>query len=124
MTSNQALALAGALLLLSIWAPAYGQEAGETVADGGPPGPWIGTLGIYLAPTMARLYGDGYEPGVLLWLDVTDPLGSVVTTRIAADADGRVIADVAVDEPGIHQTRIRDDAGQVLSTGELFVGLQ
>lgn len=125
MTSNRSLAMAVTLLLLSMWAPAHGQETGGAAGDGGSvTEPWIDALDIYLAPTMARLYGAGYEPGVLLWLDITDPLGSVSTTRVAADADGRLIADVAVDEPGVHKTLIRDDAGRVLSTGELFVGLQ
>jgi len=117
-------AIAVLLVTFSTLTCAHAQEEGAGAENQEFTGTWIDALCIYLAPTVARLFGDGYQPGAMLWLDVTDPLGTVFTTQVVADANGPVIAAVAVDEPGIHQTRIRDGAGQVLNEGELFVGLQ
>ena len=124
-TSNKRIAPLAAAMLVVIFVPVSvcAQEPEEGIAAE-TTGPWIDANSIYLAPTTARMVGGGYEPGVTLWLDVTDPLGGVYTTQVVTDAAGRIIADVAVDESGIHQARVRDGAGQVLSEGELFVGLQ
>lgn len=113
---------AALLIIFSLWTCAIAQDTGEGSPQ--PDGPWIESFFIYLAPTMARLHGDGYQPGVTLWLDVTAPPGTVYTTQVVADEEGRIVADVAVDEAGTHQTQVRDGAGQVLSEGELLVGLQ
>jgi hypothetical protein len=87
------------------------------------PGPWISANFIYIAPTTAQMIGDGFQPGAPLWLDMTDPLGVVTTTPLFADNVGRIRVDVAVDQPGIYQGQVRDGAGEILSKGEMFVGV-
>lgn len=111
------------LLLLPIaWASALAEDSGEESPDALATS--IEAHYIYLAPTVARLHGSGFSPGVTLWIDVTDPLDNVVTSQVATDPDGRFIADVAVDEPGVYQTRVRTLSGQVVVEGNLLVGLQ
>lgn len=107
------------LALLSVVVPGRAQDAGDPDS----PARWIGANEIFIAPTTADLYGAGFTPGVVLWLDVTDPLGSVVTSQVAADDDGKLIAEIAVDQPGIYVARVRDGNGQVLAEGEVFVGV-
>jgi hypothetical protein len=109
-----ALVLAGFTLI----AGAGAQEVGE--AD--PATPWIGANAIFLAPTTAEISGDGFLPGASLWLEVVDPLGGLFTTPVVADGTGRIAAVIAVDEPGVHVTRIRDGSGQLLAESEIFVG--
>ena len=87
-----------------------------------PSGPWISAFLIYLAPTTAQMAGAGFQPGESLWLDVTDPLGVVTSITLYADAEGRVLVDIVVLEPGVYWGRIRDGAGQLLSEADLLVG--